>query len=351
MSSFLEDFGISLEEGLEAKAKSYTYLNGPKARLALQVLRTEAPLADRKSRDTLHQAWARILSEAGKGVAVLMGGDGNPKLNSLFGYVDACLIDPICWCDPATWALFYSTREASDDLQLDNCPTPTSESHLSGALIGALRRSCEQWRTAISGPLERQGVILSLDQLDLSILGGEQATGGDFALVLELSMLGEDGSASQRAVPLIFQAKRYVRPNADVSQRHHIRGYQRQILSQNRCASAYIFYENGSSQIELPLPPLVKPVVSVGQNSRTEATNESMDLASYLVTRLHSPELAMNAPNAEEALRMIYSGSSPSRIAVLASDEMALSRYQAALSNLAHEFVDSSDEPPLTTEE
>ena len=112
-----------------------------------------------------------------------------------------------------------------------HCQAPTHESHLTGSLLGEISARCDAWAKVAAAPLGRLATTLSLDRIDLTILGGEQKTGGDFGLVLEFddrrtqSLAGLEPSVT-RIVPLIFQAKRYVRPTADVSQRHPVHGFR-----------------------------------------------------------------------------------------------------------------------------
>lgn len=323
------------------------YLDSTKTQAALGLLQADAPGAARASRDALHRAWLHLLSKPGKTELVRLRGDSCPGLDRFDDYIRVLLADPAYVRDLAIWALFFATRAACDDLQFDHCPRPTSESHLSGKLLGALRQTCETWRKIVAEPLGRSGASVSLDEIDLSILGGEQATGGDFALVLDFAsgavQPGDGGSTSHgRIVPLIFQAKRYLRPRADVSQHHPIRGYQRTLLAANHSASAYIFYENGTLPVEAPLPPLVKPVSQVGGGNRTDALEGSLDLAAYLVATLCHPAAAPAADNAQSALEMIYAEATPGRLAIISSDGLAHARYQAHFHALAARFRDDS---------
>jgi hypothetical protein len=189
----------------------------------------------------------------------------------------------------------------------------------------------------------RSGSTLSLRRIDLSILGGEQATGGDFGLILDFD--DRSGQPTHRGkalggriVPLIFQAKRYVRPNADVSQRHALRGYQYNLLAQNNCTSAYIFYENGRERIDHPVPPLVKSVARVAAPYRTPVFSDSYDISSYLLNALTEERFAAGVSSASEALRMIYAKADPGQLAYLAvisNDARAADRYAALLGDLA----------------
>jgi hypothetical protein len=286
-------------------------------------------------------------------VRCLFSSPGMSPSQSRPGTACYILADPVVFSDVAIWCLFFATVEAAAAFQLNHCPSPSEEGHLSGLLLGALEGRCEQWRRLASAPLERSGSSLSLQRIDLSILGGEQASGGDFGLVLEfephtspLTLMPQTGTA-RRVVPLVFQAKRYVRPTADVSQHHHARGYQYHLLGQNECASAYIFYENGRARLEWPVPPLVKPVRKVVTPDRTPVFTDSYDLPSYLLNALTDSRFAAGASSAHEALRMIYANAHPGQLAYLAvisDDARAGQRYAAALADLAPEFRDRGDD-------
>ena len=330
MSEFQDAFGISLDESMSAMEQSSNYLRHPRALIALLALASGAPMADRASRDALNSAWLHLLSKAGQDLAVLNHREGHGA--GFRGFVDSNLLNPISWADPSHWALFFAVRSASDGLQVDTCPSPTSESHLTGILLGAIESQCETWRQAVSAPLARSGTSLSLHKLDLSILGGEQVTGGDFGIVLDFRI---KATGHRRIVPLVFQAKRFVRPEADVSQYHEIRGFQREQLARNSCAASYIFYENGTKPLANPVPPLVKPVGLVGPQNRTSAIEGTVELATYLVTALTVPGATPDAGDPNEALRMIYKRNTPSFLAIISDDETASMRYAAQLSHIA----------------
>jgi hypothetical protein len=123
------------------------------------------------------------------------------------------------------------------------------------------------------------------------------------------------GDGASRIVPQIFQAKRYSRPNADVSQSHAVRGTQYHLLAQNKCAAAYIFYENGRQRIELPLPPLVKPVENVEGPTHTSVFSGTYDLSGYFVNAVMDARFAVGSQTAEEALRMIFARATADQLA------------------------------------
>jgi len=351
----LAAFGLAIAErdaGLEAALR---YLDDPRTRTALLELSTAAPRIAQGSLDGLHAGSFRLLSRAGLGVVIGQGGDQDSGLRSFDSYVRDVLADPVHVRDLAVWALFFAVREASDRLQTGSCRSPTSESHLSGQLLNAIAEACDRWRKIVDAPLDRYGSTLFLHQIDLSILGGEQQTGGDFGLVLDLDGASiqpsdpDDICARGRHItPFILQAKRYVRPTADVSQHHWARGFQRHLLARNDCASAFVLYENGAAPLKRTLPPIVKPVGSVADASRTDALTGGMDLASYLVTRLVDNALAPQAQSPGDALRMIYAQGHPSLLAIVASDRRVVAHYDAEFAQLARELSDDRGEEQIT---
>lgn len=150
-----------------------------------------------------------------------------------------------------------------------------------------------------------------------------------------------------RIMPLIFQAKRYTHPTADISQHRHARGYQYTLLSRNDCASAYIFYENETKLIKCPVPPLLKPAARVAGPGRTPVFEGSVDLPTYLLSTLVDAKLAPSADSPDDTLRMIYAKALRGQLAYLAvisSDAAAGGRYATALATLALEFRGHSGE-------
>jgi len=353
-SEFLAAFGLDVDESSKAHDAALRYLNDAKTRIAFLELLDAAPEVDKSSRDLLHANAFKLLSIGGLGTLFALGGDANPSLRRLESYIRDCLANPVAVSDLSVWALFFACRAASDSLQIDHCRAPTSESHLSGELLGAIKAECENWRKVINAPLDRYGSDLLLHKIDLSILGGEQETGGDFGIVIDLDgksiQPGDDETVRPRGrkiTPFIFQAKRYTRPNVDISQNHWLRGYQRHVLGRNDCASAYIFYENGVDKLKRTLPPIVKPIESVGDTNRTSAVDGGFELATYIVTHLVNPNLAPRADSPEEALRMIYAKGQPSELAVICADRYVAARYEEEFARLAMEIRGGGEEGVL----
>lgn len=351
----LESFGLTLDEHQRAFAAAHEHLGHIKSKTARKQLADDAPAIAQGSRDRLAAAWRKLLSGAGRALLVNFFADETMRLNTFDGFVECLLADPFMVRDLSIWALFFACRDASDGLQLDDCRAPSSESHLSGQLLGGLAAGCERWRKVVSAALERYDSALALSKIDLSILGGEQATGGDFGLILDIDgasiQPAERDSRERRIVPMILQAKRYVRPNADISQRHWERGYQRHMLARNDCASAYILYENGTETLTRTLPPLVKPVEAVDDANQTAATIGGFEFASYVVTCLLDPGLAPGADTPDDALRMIYARGRPNHIALVSGDPRVTAHYQAQFDALARELRDDRGEElvPITT--
>ena len=231
--------------------------------------------------------WLQGFSKVGQSTIVLQVRYDLNDIDSLEWLVTDFLVDPLVYRNLAAWCFHLALQESSAAFQLDFCPSPASEERLSGILLAKISDRCEAWAKVATEPLKRTEASITLRCIDLSILGGEQATGGDFGLVLHFEEKWTPSASRQehpntRIIPLILQAKRYVRPRAKVSQRHDVRGYQHDLLTRNKCASAYIFYENDTKRIDCPVPPLIKPVDRVAKAGRTNVFEDSLDLPSYL---------------------------------------------------------------------
>ena len=358
---FVEEFRLTIDEIFDLNSIAENTLNTNKAILSRTILDHESPETSQRIREALVAASFKILSKAGYTSLILLSRDNPEDFHSLERLLMEVFANPVMHRSVATWCFYFALRECSENFQMNHCPSPTEESQLTGFLQGEISTQCEVWRKIASGPLDRLDTTLSLERIDLSILGGEQETGGDFGLVIEFDERGahspnENESMDRRIVPLILQAKRYVRPSANISQKHDIRGYQYDLLSQNQCLSAYIFYENGTKRIDRPAPPLIKPVRKVSPPpSRTAVFEGSLDLPTYFLRALHDESFAPGASSPEEALRMIYGSAHAEQLtslAVISNAVGADERYASALADLNEEIRTlqhtENSEDPLT---
>jgi len=314
-SAFLDEVGMTAQEVIHLRSLAVEAVNSPKSVLSRKVLEHECQETSIRIAQAFRSGWLQGFSRVGHYWSIQHFRDNPDDLRSHEWMLTEFLVDPLVHPNVAAWCFHRALQESSVAFQLDSCPSPTSEERLTGVLLGEISGRCEAWTRLAVEPLKRTQAVIVLRSIDLSILGGEQATGGDFGLVLHFE--GErtqcavgQVSTNSRIVPLIFQAKRYVRPRADVSRRHSKRGYQRDLLTRNKCASAYIFYENGSKPIDIPLPALIKSIDHVAEAGTTAVFEDSLDLPSYLFRALYDTSFATPASSSEDALRMIYSEAS-----------------------------------------
>ena len=359
--SFAEEFGLTVDESLELKGVAENAMETEKALVSRLILEHASPETNERIREALVAGGFKAFSEAGQASLILLARDNPNEFQSLESVLKRVLVDPLMHRSIATWCFYFALQESSADFQLDHCPSPTEEGQLTGFLQGEISTKCEVWRKIAAGPLDRTETTLSLERIDLSILGGEQETGGDFGLVLDFNDKGtqpaiRNESVGTRIVPLILQAKRYVRPKADIYQKHVTRGYQYEMISQNQCASAYIFYENGTNRLDRPAPPMIKPVSNVSPPPyRTAVFEDSLDLPTYFLKALYDNSFAPGASSPTEALEMIYGSAHSgqlSSLAVISNSGKAEERYAIALADLREEIRNQHDtedhEDPLS---
>ena len=358
---FLEEFGLKSEEITELTSVAEKTVNADKSILARSILDDASPETSKRIRTAMIADWLRSFSKVGQYTIVSLWRDCPHKIQSLEGLLRNFLVDPLMYRSVVAWCFHFALQASSASFQLDRCRSPASEGTLTGSLLTEISRQCEAWRTIASGSLNRMKTTLSLDMIDLSILGGEQATGGDFGLILEFDERGTQPSVQKpartwkpRIVPMIFQAKRYVRPMAEVSRRHAIRGYQHTLLRRNKCAAAYIFFENASKLIRRPIPPLIKPAQKVSYPTRTDVFEDSLDLSGYFFKALYDPSFASSAESPIEALRVIYDRADADQLtnlAIISNSSTASERYTIALAELERDLRSQEDqraaeEPP-----
>lgn len=350
-SILLEEFGLTAEEAGAAYQAAIALLDSPLTQAAFRELEAGAPDVSALSRSLLHGNCFTLFSEAGYAAVCNKGGDSNETLRSFEGYVRHLLTEPVMIRDLSHWVLFFALREASDRFRVMDCRTPQSEAHLDGLLLDAIRAACERWASIVEGPLARYDSSTVLQKIDLSLLGGEQATGSDIGLIIDLdgrSIQPSDQNPlktrARRIVPIVLQSKRYTRPTADISQHHKVRGYQRHLLGRNDCASAYLLYENGSELVASPLPPIVKPVAAVADQNTTRAVEGGFDLAAFMMGALQDEVRHPGAATPAEALRMIFAKGTPSHLAVIAGDRRTAAYYNAEFQALVPDILGNGED-------
>lgn len=320
---FLEEFGFTGQEATDMHSLAQDAVRTQKSILSRRILERASHETTIRIARAFRTGWPQGFSKAGQGMMVVLHRDGLAEIDSLEWLLTDFLADPLVYRNLAAWCLHLALQESSAAFQLESCPSPTSEERLTGSLLARISERCNAWAKQAAEPLNRTKASLSLHCIDLSILGGEQVTGGDFGLVLDFEEkwtqpASREEPPNSRIVPLIFQAKRYVRPTADVSQRHGIRGYQHDLLTRNKCASAYVFYENGTKKIDSPLPPLIKPVERVPKPGGTNVFEDGLDLPGNFFKAMYDMSFGPTAASPEEALRMMYANADADQLAMLA---------------------------------
>ena len=349
---FLDEFGITAQEAIDLRSMALESVSTHKSILSRRILERESQETSIRIAQAFRSGWLQGFSKVGQYTSVQHFLDHPDEMRYLEWLVTDFLVDPLVYRNVAAWCFHLALQESSAAFQLDSCPSPNGEERLSGILLEKISGCCAAWTREALDPLKRTQAEISLSSIDLSILGGEQVTGGDFGLVLHFEekrtqKAVRQESSNTRIIPLIFQAKRYVRPKARVSQRHRDRGFQRDLLNRNRCASAYIFYENGSERIDLPLPPLIKPVDKVAAAGRTVVFEHSLDLPSYLFKTMYDASFASSASSPEDALRMMYARADIgqlSRLAVISDSSTSSLFYEEALRDLNEEIRRERDQ-------
>ncbi len=341
-SLLLDEFGITAQEAIDMRSEALKAVSTREAIRSRKILEHESPDTSRRIAQALRAGWLHGFSKAGHHTIVGRFRDHPDDKRPLEWLLTEFLVDPLVHPNVAAWCLTLALQESSAAFQLDTCPSPKSEGVLSGYLLKEISSHCEKWARVAEKPLKRTQTAIVLRSIDLSILGGEQVTGGDIGLVLHFEgTQARQDLMNSRIIPLIFQAKRYVRPRANVSQRHPERGSQHGLLARNKCASAYLFFENGTKKIDLPLPPLIKPVDRVASAGRTVVFEDSLDLPSYFFKVLYDVSFATPASSPEDALRMIYSEADIgqlSRLAVISDSATASLHYDVALETLRRDI-------------
>ncbi|UHS59830.1 hypothetical protein [Agrobacterium vaccinii] len=356
---FLEDFGMSQAEhfALVQFAQANTFDDGSK----LARLRTQQRYADKGSAIAdLLVSFKGLRSAAGICSEIISlkqdptrSLDWETTLEKLYG-------DPIMSRSRVTWLAFQAALRADAKFALEVAPARSHENTLTGTLIRGLTAECDLWASHAAGFLSRIKAPLTFESADISVGGGEQETGGDFVVIIDLEEEAEtraDLHSSARAllgprcghqiIPIVFQAKRFVGTKANISQWHEKRGYQFNKLRKTKCASSYIFYENGDEEINAAALPIVKPVQNckpISVEKYTPVYENSTDLATYLLWAINDPDAFPRAPTKEDAMNMVCASVRRSfrRIVFLGNTDGLRKLYAEAYRNLKDEIAEQN---------
>ena len=366
--SILDEFGISLDEIFLMKARAQNETFSQKALLARFATAMRTSDAGAYIARQLSEC-RRILSGVGALTMISNSRDLVESRTAQLSWEDLLekrFEDPMAVQNRAIWLLFHVCLQAQRDFALDVCVGRSREDVLTGRFLEGIKSACAGWADSSSSYLQRVKNVLEISSLDLTVGGAEQATGGDFALVLDIKgapscakdfepdvvTLTEGGPRGDFFVPLVFQAKRYTGSAADISRRHKSQGYQFNRLRENRCASAYVFYENGDDGIDRPALPMVKPAnqCSPVETSRgTDVFDKSVDFATYILRAVNGFADMPAAQTREDALNMILANASPeslTKLVVLGNTSGLQRKYEDALTALRLEIASTVGEVP-----
>lgn len=372
--NFLKDFGLTIDEidGMTALAREHAFSDKAK----FSRLNTTKHRADAKKNISAALAdCKRILSLVGMLTHIDMMKNLVAKKQTRSEewdeLLDRVLLGPVSFRDPTVWLLFHAALQAEREFALDICPAHSREDVLTGRFIEVISGACSLWAERLKSFLDRTDNVLELSSIDLTIDGGEQATGGDFALILDIGenepippltpdLIALTGPIRGPIfVPLLFQAKCYTKEFADISQKHETRGYQFSRLCQTACASNFIFYENAKGRIDYPALPMVKPSSAcspVETSPKTAVFEKSVNFSTYLLKAINGFDDIPSATTREEALNMILANTSENsltKVVILGNTDGLDVIYRDALAQLRIQIAkesahDSTNEEPPT---
>ncbi|WP_439514859.1 hypothetical protein [Oceanibaculum nanhaiense] len=234
--------------------------------------------------------------------------------------------------DASMWALFNALQSGASAFAQTEFPAYQEESTLNGSLFGQLRGMSISWAREIKPILGRMAASAHFSKIDLQVKKREQTTGGDTAVFIE----SHNDNGDLATIPLILQAKRFAREDANISQRNDEK-YQFHTLRNYRLPTAYIFFHNSRTRrIKKPLPPLVKNVHDIPYSEtpeKTSALTDSLPLANYilrLVTTAPDSHRFVSPADAVAAMGANVSPGDLTNVIVISPSSTAESRFDEA---------------------
>lgn len=246
-------------------------------------------------------------------------------------YYEQYLTCPVSFSSFEIWALIQVAQQVELSF-LKVCSTPNNEVQLSGHLIQLLSSKSELVQDKYSKYLSRLGASLNVKKLELQVQKREKVTGGDFALLFEW----KDSRGDLKICPVIFQAKRSVSENVDISQENPDSGSQLAILSKSKCNASFIFYNCDSLGIlaepRLPTVKSVSSIVRAGLPLNTSSIKDSLSLSIFMLDVMGENGYFVTSSR-KEALNAILPGAGERELAdviTFSVDPEALREYQHA---------------------
>ena len=249
-------------------------------------------------------------------------------------YLSLYLSCPAAFKSFEVWALLQVIQETEFKF-LETCSKPNIEISLTSALIQILDCKSELIQAKYSKSLSITGTELSVSKLELQVQNREKRTGGDFALLFEW----KDESGAIKICPIVFQAKRVISLDADISQHNKNVGYQFNILSMSKCNPVYIFYNCDSTcNTATPRLPTVKRVSDIKIKEEPINTNTIEQVLSFsmFILDIMSSDKYFVTNSRKSALNEILPGVDQlelSNIVTFSVDPSALIQYKKEYKN------------------
>ena len=311
-------------------------------------LSRKLPATAIRSADLLRSA-TPLFSKAGYATAilwsqVLQGRDAGQLFEET---LDRLYTNPVLIEDKALWVLVQVLLRAQQQFTSKSCSAPTKEETLSGELLSAIMSHADIWAEKGERLLNQANARLQIARIDLQLGHREGETGGDFGLIVEYERNGKIFY-----LPLIFQAKRYDGTTADISRSHKTRGFQYATLRGQKCAAAYLFYNNGKVKITDNIPPLAKSVQDTAPpsvNTHTNVGEKTYDFFSFVMKAIAGGSDFPTAEDEERALSMIISTAPLDElIAIVALGRLdgTQARYESAFTNVTTGYAPDNDTDP-----
>lgn len=315
-------FGISEVDGLWQGVLS-DFASDPRSRSVYNCYVVYPQLAVRALK--VLKCSSSIATDAGRYTLIYLGEDKA----EFPGYHENYLASPASFSSFEVWALIQVAQQAELEF-LEVCSTPNNEVQLSGHLIQLLRSKSKTVQAQYNKYLSALGAELNVKKLELQVQNREKITGGDFALLFEW----KDHDGKLKICPIVFQAKRSVSIDVDISQENRDSGLQLAVLSKSRCNPSFIFYNCDSKGVVLePRLPTVKSVgdvVESGLISKTSSVQDSLSLSMFILDIMIGGEYFVT-DSRRSALSAILPGVEELELASIVAfsvDPQALLMYQ-----------------------
>ncbi len=296
---------MTIEEVARLQAAAAKAISAPEYKRFIDTLRKNSGLEEFLV-SSMRGAY-QVASDGGR-TALIMHRDER-SFDKIFQCV-FCL--PFTFSEFPLWVLYHACLSAEQAFAREDCRPAKIENAQTQNFLKQLKIACTDWLRQTEEVVGRFNSTVGLSELSLEVQGREQATGGDFAILIEYRKHRDD---FPEIIPVVLQSKRFDSTGrADISQKNDKTGrYQFHNLKETRklCPAGYFFFNSSTQSVtkepHVPAFKDVRDMPMVAAPKDDYVWEKSNNFATFVLHLIATVEDHHRHDDAESALEKIVS--------------------------------------------